>query len=68
VQLGEFSNSLLLLRLEETTLGAVAAVAVVILILPLRTRRVLRVALRDYVQALEQLVDNVANAQSSGLF
>jgi hypothetical protein len=57
VQLGEFSNSLLLLRLEETALGAGVAIAVVTLVLPLRTRRVLRVALRNYIRALATLVD-----------
>ena len=57
VQLGEFSNSLLLLRLEETALGAGVAIAVVTLVLPLRTRRVLRVALRNNIQALVRLVD-----------
>ena len=60
VQLGEFSNSLLLLRLEETALGAAVAVAVVVLVLPLRTRRVLRIALRDHVQAVGQLADHAS--------
>ncbi len=54
-QLGEFSNSLLVLRLEETTLGAVVAAAVVLFVLPLRTRRVLLVAMRDHVQAVARL-------------
>jgi uncharacterized membrane protein YccC len=54
-QLSEFSNSLLLLRLEETALGAAVAIVVVIVILPLRTRRVLRVAVRDLVQAVGRL-------------
>jgi uncharacterized membrane protein YgaE (UPF0421/DUF939 family) len=54
-QLGEFSNSLLLLRLEETALGAAVAIVVVMTVLPLRTRRVLRVALRSYVQAVGEL-------------
>jgi uncharacterized membrane protein YgaE (UPF0421/DUF939 family) len=55
VQLGEFSNSLLVLRLEETALGATVASAVVILVLPLRTGRVLHVALRQFVQAVGRL-------------
>jgi uncharacterized membrane protein YccC len=54
-QLGEFSNSLLLVRLEETALGAAVAMAVVTLVLPLRTRRVLRIALRDLVRAVGRL-------------
>ncbi len=58
VQLGEFSNSLLLLRLEETALGAAVAIAVVTVVLPLRTRRVLRVAMRDHLQATSTLVDH----------
>ena len=57
VHLGEFSNSLLLVRLEETAIGAGVAIAVVALVFPLRTSRVLSVALRDHVQALARLVD-----------
>jgi uncharacterized membrane protein YgaE (UPF0421/DUF939 family) len=59
-QLGEFSNSLLLLRLEETALGAVVAIVVVMTVLPLRSRRVLRVALRAYVEAVGQLGQHAA--------
>ena len=58
VQLDEFSNTLLVLRLEETALGAAVAIAVATLVLPLHSRRVLRVALRDHIQALRQLVDH----------
>ena len=54
-QLGEFSNSLLLLRLEEPALGAAVAMAVVNLVLPLPTRRVLRIAFRDLVRAVGRL-------------
>jgi uncharacterized membrane protein YccC len=54
-QLGEFSNALLLLRLEETALGSVVAIVVVMTVLPLRSRRVLQVALRGYVQGVGQL-------------
>jgi len=57
-QLGEFSNSLLLLRLEETALGAAVAIVVVMTVVPLRTRRVLRVTLRAYVQAVGQLAQH----------
>ncbi len=56
VQLGEFSNSLLLLRLEETALGAAIAIAVATLVLPLRTGYVVRVALREYLQTLARLL------------
>jgi uncharacterized membrane protein YgaE (UPF0421/DUF939 family) len=57
-QFGEFSNSLLVLRLEETALGAGVAIAVVVLVFPLRTRRVVRVALRQFVQAIGRLADH----------
>jgi hypothetical protein len=61
VQLGEFSNSLLLLRLEETALGAAVAIVVVTLVLPLRTRRVLRIAVRNHVQAIERLAGHASD-------
>jgi uncharacterized membrane protein YgaE (UPF0421/DUF939 family) len=60
VQLGEFSDSLLLLRLEETAIGAAVAIAVVVLVLPLRTRRVLRIALRAHIQAVGQMADHAS--------
>jgi Fusaric acid resistance protein-like len=55
VQLDEFSNSLLLLRLEETALGAGVAMATVLLVLPLHIGRVARVAARQQVEALADL-------------
>jgi uncharacterized membrane protein YccC len=55
MQLGDYSASLMLLRLEETVIGAAVAGAVVMLVLPLRTRRVLGVAVRNHVQAVGQL-------------
>ncbi|HWD95975.1 MAG TPA: FUSC family protein [Acidimicrobiales bacterium] len=61
LQLGEYSNSLLVLRLEETALGAGVAIIVVLFVLPLRTRRVLRVALRDYVHAVADLIDDATS-------
>jgi uncharacterized membrane protein YgaE (UPF0421/DUF939 family) len=61
VQLGEFSDSLLLLRLEETALGSAVAIAVVVLVLPLRTRRVLRIALRDHIRAVGQIADHASS-------
>jgi hypothetical protein len=39
-----------------TAVGAAATIAVVMLVLPLRTRRVLRIAMRTYVQTLATLV------------
>lgn len=59
-QLGEFTNSLLLVRLEETSLGAAVAIVVVMLVLPLHTREVLRVALREHVKAVGRLVDHAS--------
>jgi uncharacterized membrane protein YccC len=61
VQLGEFSNSLLLVRLEETALGAAVAIAVVMVVLPLRTRRVVRVAFRDHIQAVRAVVEHATS-------
>lgn len=57
VQLDEFSNSLLLLRLAETSVGAGVAIAVTLLVLPLRTRRVLGIALREHVRAVAGLAE-----------
>jgi uncharacterized membrane protein YgaE (UPF0421/DUF939 family) len=55
VQTGLFSDSLMLTRVKETALGGAIAIIVVSLILPLRSRRVLRVAIRDLVQAVNRL-------------
>jgi hypothetical protein len=60
LQLDEFSDSLLMLRLEETALGAAVAAVVVLLVLPLRTRRVLRVAFTDHVRAVRQMTEHAA--------
>jgi len=61
VQLGEFSDSLLLLRLEETALGAAVTIVVVLSVFPLRTRRVLRIAFRNLVQAIAQLAGDASD-------
>lgn len=61
VQLGEFTNELLVLRLEETALGAAVGIATVMLVLPLRTRRVLRVALRTHLEAVSSLVEHATD-------
>jgi uncharacterized membrane protein YccC len=60
LELGEFSNSLLWLRVEETAVGAAFAMIVATTVLPLRTRRVLCVALRHYVQAIEAVLDHAS--------
>jgi uncharacterized membrane protein YgaE (UPF0421/DUF939 family) len=57
VELGEFSNSLLLLRLEETAIGAGVAMVTVLLVLPLHIGRVARVAARQELAALADLID-----------
>ncbi|HEY1703233.1 MAG TPA: FUSC family protein [Trebonia sp.] len=57
VEMDEFSNSLLLLRLEETALGAAVAMLTVLLIMPLRVGRVARVAAREQIAALADLAD-----------
>jgi uncharacterized membrane protein YccC len=61
VQLGEFSDSLLLLRLAETALGAAVAIVVIVLVLPLRTDRVVLVAVRDQVQAVGRLAGHASD-------
>jgi uncharacterized membrane protein YgaE (UPF0421/DUF939 family) len=55
VQLDEFSNSLLLMRLAETSMGAAVTALVVLLVIPLRTRRVLRVAFSQHIDAVRQM-------------
>ena len=55
-ELGDFSSSLLVQRLEETAIGAAVAAAVVLVVLPLHASRVARVALRDYLAAMASLL------------
>jgi hypothetical protein len=57
VELDEFSNSLLLLRLGETAAGAGVAMLTVLLVLPLHIERVARVAARQVLTALADLAD-----------
>lgn len=66
VQLGEFSNQLLVLRLEETTIGAVVAALAALLILPVRTRQAARVAARDYYERLAELLSGLADQLDTG--
>jgi uncharacterized membrane protein YccC len=66
LDLGEFSDSLLLLRLAETTIGAAVAIAVVVLVLPLRTHRVVRLALRRHVEAIGMLVRDTGQVLTAG--
>jgi hypothetical protein len=57
VELDEFSNNLLLLRLGETAVGAGVAILTVLLVLPLHVGRVARVAARQQLEALADLAD-----------
>lgn len=57
VEMDEFSNGLLLLRLEETSLGAGVAMLTAALVLPLHIGRVARVAAREQITALADLAD-----------
>jgi uncharacterized membrane protein YgaE (UPF0421/DUF939 family) len=57
VELDELSNSLLLLRLAETAVGAGVAILTVLLVLPLHVGRVARVAARQQLEALADLTD-----------
>jgi|HubBroStandDraft_2_1064218.scaffolds.fasta_scaffold13503_3 uncharacterized membrane protein YccC len=59
---GDFSSSLLVLRLEETAIGAAVAAAVVLVVLPLRASRVARVALLSYLTALASLLKDAHGA------
>jgi uncharacterized membrane protein YgaE (UPF0421/DUF939 family) len=71
VELDEFSNGLLLLRLEETALGAGVAMVTVLFVLPLHIGQVARVAARQHLEALADLIDRCLDrlldpASSSG--
>lgn len=57
-QLDEYSVGLLLLRLEETAVGAAVAIATVVLVLPLRPRRVLESAIHAVLAALVTLLED----------
>jgi uncharacterized membrane protein YgaE (UPF0421/DUF939 family) len=57
VELDEFSNNLLVLRLAETSVGAGVAILTVLLVLPLHVGRVARVAARHQLEALADLAD-----------
>jgi Fusaric acid resistance protein-like len=62
VQLGEYSPSLLALRLKETALGAVIAMLAAVLIFPVSTRRAARVATAGYFDALGSLLARIPGA------
>ena len=56
VQLDEFSDSLLWLRLEETALGVAITAVTVLCVLPLRTGRVARLSSRRFLEAIDEVV------------
>jgi len=60
VQLNEFSDALLRLRLEETLIGAGAAVFTVLCVVPLRSGRVANFALRGHLRALSDVITAAA--------
>ncbi|HXO85431.1 MAG TPA: hypothetical protein VN803_07890, partial [Gemmatimonadales bacterium] len=60
-QLGEFSDHLLLLRLEETTIGAVVAALAALLVFPVHTRRAAGVAARNYYARLGELLSGLVD-------
>jgi fusaric acid resistance family protein len=62
VDLGEFSNGLLLDRLELTAIGAAIAALAALVIFPLRTGRVVRQAALRYLDALLALVEGLSDA------
>jgi uncharacterized membrane protein YccC len=57
-QLGEYTSALLVLRLEETAAGGAVTLLVVLVIFPLHSRRVLRVALRQQIAAVKKLTQH----------
>lgn len=59
-QLDEFSNHLLVLRLEETAIGAAIAVLCALVIFPVPTRRVAATAVQGYLAALAELLERAA--------
>lgn len=56
--MGAFSPALLILRLEETAVGAAAGMLVSLWLLPTRTRSHVRAATLDYLQAVIDLLDH----------
>ena len=61
VQLGEFSNQLLELRLEETAIGAGVAAVAALVVFPSRTRSVARVAAGNYYAQLGEMLDRLSD-------
>jgi hypothetical protein len=66
VQLGEYTNHLLVLRLEETAIGAAVATAAALLIFPIHARQATYVAVSDYYERLGDLLDGLIARLSGG--
>ena len=64
--LGEFSFGVLLLRIEETAIGAVIGVAVAILVLPTNTRAAIRDDTRAFLASLSALIEISAQTMFGG--
>lgn len=62
--LHEFSDSLLMLRVVETAVGAAVAVVVVLAVLPVRTARAVAAAEQAFLDALDTLLRDVADRLS----
>jgi uncharacterized membrane protein YccC len=60
-QLGEYSNHLLGVRLEETAVGGAVAIAAAIWIFPVGTRSAARIAERAYLGSLADLLGRVSD-------
>jgi uncharacterized membrane protein YccC len=60
-QLGEYSNHLLALRLEETAIGGAVAIAAAIWIFPVGTRQATVIAERAYLGSLADLLGRVSD-------
>lgn len=55
--LGEFSLGVLMLRIEETAIGAVIGIAVAILVLPTKTRTAIRKDTKAFLTSLSDLIE-----------
>lgn len=66
--LHEFSDGLLVLRLEETAIGAAAGIAVALLVLPIKVSDTYEAARTDLVGALADLLRNSASRLRSPRF
>jgi uncharacterized membrane protein YccC len=55
--LGEFSFGVLMLRIEETAIGAVIGIAVAILVLPTNTRITIRKDTKTFLTSLSELIE-----------